>query len=150
MGKKILNKIKVTSLKIIKMPAGNIMRALNKNELRNWTFGEAYFSTVELGAIKAWKRHQKMTLNLVVPVGSVRFILFDDRSNSSSYGWFQQVELSKEHYCRLTIPPMIWMGFQGIYDGVSTLLNIANTQHQVDEVDRKEMKEIDFDWGLNL
>jgi dTDP-4-dehydrorhamnose 3,5-epimerase len=142
--------VMVTPLKIINVPGGDVLHAMKSSDPGYDGFGEAYFSTVELGATKAWKRHQKMTLNLVVPVGSVRFILFDDRSNASSYGWFQQVELSKEHYCRLTIPPMIWVGFQGIYDGVSTLLNIANIQHQVDEVDRKEMKEIEFDWELNL
>jgi dTDP-4-dehydrorhamnose 3,5-epimerase len=113
-------------------------------------FGEAYFSTIELGAIKAWKRHKKMTLNLVVPFGTIRFVLFDDRLGATSYGWFQQVELSKENFCRLTIPPMIWMGFQGIDDEVSTLLNIANIQHQLDEVDTKEIKEIDFNWRFNL
>ena len=35
MGKKLLDKIKVTPLKIKKLPAGNILYALNKNELKN-------------------------------------------------------------------------------------------------------------------
>ena len=79
MGKKILNKIKVTKLKIIKLPAGNIMRALRKNELRNWTFGEAYFSKVKFGKIKAWKFHTKMTLNLIVPLGKVKFVFYSKK-----------------------------------------------------------------------
>ena len=48
MGKKILKKIKITPLKIIKLSTGDIMRALNKNELKNnWNFGEAYFSFIK-------------------------------------------------------------------------------------------------------
>ena len=47
-------------------------------------FGEAYFSQVDKGAIKAWKRHKKMTLNLLVPVGEIKFVLFDDREASNT------------------------------------------------------------------
>ncbi len=35
-GKKILDNIKVSKLKIIKVPQGNIMKALNKSELKKW------------------------------------------------------------------------------------------------------------------
>ena len=47
MGKKLLDKIKVTPLKIIKLSAGDIMSVLNENELKNQTFGEAYFSKIK-------------------------------------------------------------------------------------------------------
>ena len=45
------------------------MRVLKKNELKNWTFGEAYFSKIKFNKIKAWKYHSKMMLNLAVPHG---------------------------------------------------------------------------------
>ena len=32
-------------------------------------FEEAYFSLIDKDAVKAWKRHKTMTLNLVVPLG---------------------------------------------------------------------------------
>jgi dTDP-4-dehydrorhamnose 3,5-epimerase len=108
-------------------------------------FGEAYFSEVNSNAIKAWKRHKEMTLNLVVPVGRIRFILFDDREESN--GIFQEVVISKENYCRLTVPPMIWMGFQGLSIGSSMLLNIADIKHNPTEVDRKKTEEIKFNWS---
>ena len=47
MGKKLLDKIKVTPLKIIKLSTGNIMRFLKKNELKNWTFEEAHFFKIQ-------------------------------------------------------------------------------------------------------
>ena len=61
-SKELLNKIKVKPLKIISLPAGNIMRALIKKDLKNGIFGEAYFSKIKFGKIKAWKYHLKMTL----------------------------------------------------------------------------------------
>jgi dTDP-4-dehydrorhamnose 3,5-epimerase len=108
-------------------------------------FGEAYFSQVDRGAIKAWKRHKKMTLNLVVPVGEIRFVLFDDREVSNTK--FQEVIISKDNYCRLTVPPMIWMGLQGLSDAGSMLLNIANIEHNPYEVDKRNIEQIEFNWN---
>ena len=78
------------------------MHAMKKSNVGYSGFGEAYFSQVESGVIKAWKRHHEMTLNLVVPVGAIHFVLYDDRHNSSTCSEFQQVTLSTENYYRLT------------------------------------------------
>ena len=110
-------------------------------------FGEAYFSQVDKGAVKAWKCHKKMTLNLIVPVGEVRFVLFDDREISNVQ--FQEIIISKNNYSRLTVPPMIWVGFQGLSDGGSMLLNIADIEHDPNEVDRKEIDKINYDWSIS-
>jgi dTDP-4-dehydrorhamnose 3,5-epimerase len=66
-------RIKKTDLKIILSEDGSVMHSLKSSEKDFKGFGESYFSTVNNGAIKAWKRHKKMTLNLTVPVGIVRF-----------------------------------------------------------------------------
>jgi dTDP-4-dehydrorhamnose 3,5-epimerase len=50
-------------------------------------------------------------------------------------------------YHRLTVPPMVWMGFKGIDKNTSILLNIASIENSVDEVDRKRLDEIEFDWS---
>ena len=77
MGKNILNKIKIKKLKKIKVLEGNIMHVLKKDELKNWSFKEAYFSKIKFNKVKAWKYHKKMTLNLVVPSGKVKFIFYN-------------------------------------------------------------------------
>ena len=43
---------------------------------------------------------------------------------------------------------MIWVGFQGLSDTNSLLLNIANFVHDPEEVDRKNINEIEFDWSI--
>jgi dTDP-4-dehydrorhamnose 3,5-epimerase len=43
---------------------------------------------------------------------------------------------------------MIWMGFQGLSSNGSMLLNIANIVHDPEEVDRKDINEIEFDWSV--
>jgi len=135
----------ITPLNIINTHGGDVMHAMKESSLGYAGFGEAYFSKVNNGAIKAWKRHKEMTLNLVVPLGRIRFVLFDDRNVLNKQ--FQELIISTEDYCRLTIPPMIWVGFQGLFDGGSMLLNIANIEHNPHEADKKNIEQIEFNWN---
>ena len=143
----MIKDIVVTHLDVIDTPSGNVMHGMKETSAGYAGFGEAYFSQVDKGAIKAWKRHKKMTLNLVVPVGKIKFVLFDDREVSNTQ--FQEVIISKDNYCRLTLPPMVWIGFQGLSNGRSMLLNIANIEHDPSEIDRLEIEKINYDWSIN-
>jgi dTDP-4-dehydrorhamnose 3,5-epimerase len=125
----------LTPLKIIPGPAGNILHVLKKAENSFKDFGEAYFSTVNSNVTKGWKKHARMTLNVVVPVGRIRFVLYDDRKESNTCGQFQAVELSTENYSRLTVPPGIWMAFTGMGEALNMLLNIADIPHDPTEAD---------------
>jgi len=137
-----------TPLKIIEISGGDVLHAMRASDHDFINFGEAYFSTIEYNAIKAWKRHHQMTLNLIVPTGAVRFIMYDDRVNSATSGNFQEIILSTNKYYRLSVPPMVWMGFQGVGQNINMLLNIADIEHDDNEVDRMELHAIDYDWGL--
>ena len=143
----MIKDVVITKLDIIGTLGGSVMHAMKESSTGYAGFGEAYFSQVDKGAIKAWKRHKKMTLNLVVPVGEIRFVLFDDREVSNTQ--FQEIIISKDNYCRLTVPPMVWMGFQGLSNDGSTLLNVANIEHAPGEVNRIKINEINFDWSID-
>ena len=134
--------------KIIDTLGGDVMHVLKNMDDSFVGFGEAYFSVVEFGVIKAWKRHHEMVMNLVVPVGEISLVFFDDREDSSSFRMFQEITLSRKNYARITVPPLLWVGFKGIGIGVNMLLNIASIPHNPDEVDTKKINEIKFDWGL--
>jgi dTDP-4-dehydrorhamnose 3,5-epimerase len=136
----------ITYLDVIDTPGGNVMHGMKKTSTGYVGFGEAYFSQINDGAIKAWKRHREMTLNLIVPVGKIKFVLFDD---TNSTGQFQEIIVSKSNYCRLTVPPMVWVGFQGLSSNGSVLLNIADIEHNPNEVDRLEIEKINYDWSIN-
>ncbi len=137
----LLNKVK-----IIDHPQGEILHAIKQSDMGFCGFGEAYFSLVHHGSIKAWKKHRQMTLNLIVPLGKIQFVIFDDRSQSSTNGVYQEVVLSLENYHRLTIPPEVWVGFCGIGKGPNMLLNIADLMHDPEEADRCEVDSIPYDW----
>ena len=136
----IINEVVLTPLKIIENPAGNILHAMKDSDQGYTGFGEAYFSTVNHGFVKGWKKHTKMTLNLVVPDGAILFVLFDGREGSETYGEIMEVELSQKNYQRLTVPPGIWMAFSGRSEGTNLLLNIASIQHDPAEAENLPLR----------
>ena len=138
----------VTPLKTIEVVGGDVQHAMKKSDPGYVGFGEAYFSIAESGFVKGWKKHKLMTLNLVVCAGKVRFVIYDDRKNISTENLFQEVTLSSKNYSRLTIPPGVWMGFQGIETKRNMLMNIADIEHSSDEVDRLNLDDIDFNWEM--
>lgn len=137
----------LTPLKRIKQPKGDVYHALKSIDEGFFGFGEAYFSTVNRGAIKGWKKHKAMTMNLIVPVGSVRFVLYDAREECSSNGQFMEITLSPDNYFRLTVPPDVWMAFQGTGSPLNLLLNIADITHDPAESYNISLNEIGYDWG---
>ena len=143
MGDVSLDDILVTPLKRIPTVGGDVLHALKKTDAGFDGFGEIYFSWVEQGAIKAWKYHKRMTLNLVVPVGEVSFVfhLTNQKNN------FRTENIGEERYVRLTVPPGIWFGFQGIASERSLLTNVADMAHDPDEVLGKKTSEIIYNWS---
>lgn len=132
-------------LKHISVPKGDIYHALKSTDEGYTGFGEAYFSQIESGEVKGWKRHNRMTLNIIVPVGKIRFVIFDDREGSKTFGQFQEVTLSPEdNYQRLTLAPGLWMAFQGIDNKTSMLMDIIPEPHDPTEASRKNLEEINF------
>ena len=72
--------VSLNKLKKIPNPKGDIFHALKSSEDSFSGFGEAYFSSIKETEIKGWKKHTKMTMNLIVPVGSIMFYIYDDGS----------------------------------------------------------------------
>lgn len=120
--------VMLTPLRRISNPKGDVLHAMKSTDPGFVAFGEAYFSTVIQGQVKGWKQHHRMTLNLVVPVGSVDFYLRD-----ASGGTPATVRLGEQNYQRLTVAPGIWMAFAGVSDGLNLLLNLADLAHDPDE-----------------
>jgi dTDP-4-dehydrorhamnose 3,5-epimerase len=131
----VIDGVIITPLKIITGAAGNVLHAMKQADEGYHGFGEAYFSTVNHAQAKGWKRHREMTLNIIVPSGEILFVLYDGRVQSSTAGQIQEVTLGPENYCRMTVPPGIWMGFKGISKDVNLLLNIASIPHDPAEAD---------------
>jgi dTDP-4-dehydrorhamnose 3,5-epimerase len=125
----------LTPLRTIPTPGGPVQHAMKATDRGFMGFGEAYFSTVEQGAIKAWKRHRRMWSNLIVPVGAIRLKIVDDHAHGTVGGTTLDLTLGSDNYQRLTLPPGLWFGFQGASPGLNLMLNLASIEHDPDEAE---------------
>ena len=128
----------LTPLKEIHNPKGNIYHAMKGSDDEFYGFGEVYFSSINKGEIKGWKKHTEMILNIVVPKGAIKFVIYDGNS-------FESVELSRKNYQRLTISNGLWLAFQGV-DKENILLNIANIEHNFTEAVNVDIGSLDYEW----
>ena len=131
--------IKIKALKQINVEGGNVLHALKASEEEFYGFEEAYFSTIEINKIKAWKRHLRMTMNLIVPVGEVQFNFYSQEKKLLS-----NTIIGERNYSRITVPPMTWFGFKGLASSTSYILNISNKFHDPSEVERKPLSFLNF------
>ena len=137
----ISDKIILTPLKKIHNSKGGIFHAMKKSDKGFSGFGEAYFSTVNNNEIKGWKKHTKMTLNLVVVTGEIEFVVYDYDGDS-----FFNVKLSKKNYQRLTVKPNLWLAFRGL-DNENMLLNLASIEHDPNESESMSLDSFNYNWN---
>lgn len=130
----------LTPLTQIYNPKGDIFHAMKKTSDGYEGFGEAYFSTINKGDIKNWRKHTKMTLNIIVPIGEIKFVAYDEQIKK-----FFSVKLSQNNFQRLTIKPGLWLAFKGLAD-FNMLLNISNIEHDTNETESKNLEEFKYEW----
>jgi dTDP-4-dehydrorhamnose 3,5-epimerase len=128
-------------LRIIPADGGPVLRFLRPDSplLPDFSggFGEIYFSEVEPGAIKAWKRHRRQTQLFAVPCGRVRIALYDGRSGSLTAGNVRERLLGRpDNYGLLRIPPGVWYGFAALGQEPALICNCADIPHDPDEGER--------------
>lgn len=146
----MIDGVVVTPLRQFVDERGKVMHMLRADSDVFQSFGEIYFSTVNPGAIKGWHIHREMTLNYAVPVGQIKFVLFDDRDGSPTRGQVQEIFLGPDAYNLVTVPPRVWNGFKGIGTVPALVANCATIPHDPGEIDRRDPFDpaIPYDWAI--
>lgn len=140
-----LNRVVLTPLRQIDVAGGPVYHGMKASDPGFAGFGEAYFSFIDSGAVKGWKRHNRMTLNFVVPIGDVGVTVYHEvTSQSRSY---RLCSHKPESYGRLTIPPGFWVAFGGLGNARSVMLNIASLAHNPHEADTVPITHFCWSWG---
>jgi dTDP-4-dehydrorhamnose 3,5-epimerase len=142
--------VEITPLRRIPDERGAVLHMLRSDSPQFERFGEIYFSMVYPDAVKAWHRHERMTLNYAVPVGMVKLVCYDDRADSSTAGNLMELFVGELNYVLVTIPPLVWNGFKGISAGPALVANCATEPHDPDEIVRKSpfSPDIGYDWAV--
>ncbi len=134
----MIEDVVIQELKQIIDERGKVMHMLRADSPFFIEFGEIYFSVVNSGAVKAWKRHLKMTQHFAVPVGKINLVLYDDRKDSASCGRVEVIEIGENNYCLVKIPPLVWYGFKGISTVPALIANVTDIPHNPDELERMD------------
>lgn len=128
----------LSNRKTIPVEGGHVYHFLKTTDPEFKTFGEAYFSKIEPGFVKGWKRHTKMHMNLTCICGSILFVFYDSDISISNQKP-KEVILSAENNQLLTVPPSPWFAFKGLGDSTSILCNISSIIHDENEVVRTSL-----------
>lgn len=146
----MIDGVVITPLKQIVDERGKVMHMLRSDSPNYFSFGEIYFSMIYPGAIKGWNFHRHMILNYAVPLGQIKFVLYDDRAGSETRGLIQEIFIGPENYCLVTVPPMIWSGFKGVGSDAAIVANCASIPHDPNEIERMDPFDprIQYDWDL--
>jgi dTDP-4-dehydrorhamnose 3,5-epimerase len=140
----MISGVLITPLKQIRDERGKIMHMLKRTDAHFAGFGEIYFSLVNPGAIKAWKKHLQMTLNLAVIHGEAKLVIHDERHQKT----LEFILGPEKNYSLITVPPGLWTGFTGLSAEPALLANCASLPHNPDEAVRKAADDpsIPYDW----
>jgi dTDP-4-dehydrorhamnose 3,5-epimerase len=143
--------VQINTRRIIPDDRGKIMHIMKLSDEQFNTFGEVYCSTVYPGVVKGWHMHKKMTLNYVVLKGNIKFVLYDDRTDSSTYKQIQEIIIGENQYVMVTVPPFVWNGFKGIGTEEAFVINFTDMPHDSEEIVRMDPHNndiIEYDWSL--
>jgi len=130
-----LDQIKFIKQQIIKVEGGNVFKIMTKSNYKEFSFQEAYFSSIDFNFVKGWKMQAKMKSNICVPIGKVKFTFV-----SEDYKKHKSFIIGENNYGLISIPPKIWYSFKGLSKKTSLILNISDREH-----DEKNIKKINLD-----
>ena len=146
---KVIDGVSLVKLKVIEDQRGAVLHMLRSDSQLFDEFGEIYFSQINPGIVKAWKRHQSMTQKITVPMGLVKFVVYDDRLESPTRGNVVEYTLGRpDSYNLLIIPPRLWYGFKGISREPSLVANCPNIPHDPGESENVSLEnfQLKYTW----
>ena len=103
-----------------------------------------YFSFVKSKAVKAWKLHRQMTLNLIVPIGNVRFVFINPNHPDQS----RIIEIGENNYSRITVPPKSGLAFRDYQTDKTWLLTLQISKHNSIESEKRQMDYFNYKWTI--
>lgn len=128
-------------LKIIDHPKGDIYKGLSIKDSDFRKFGEVYFSRINYGEVKGWKKHLSMTCSLISPEGEAKVVIYDESSKI-----FHSFQIGKKNYSKLVIHPNNWFAFKGLSKESALIMNFADIPHDPEEALNVSLDYFDYSW----
>ncbi len=147
----MIDGVKIKDLKINSDERGNLFEILRADDSLFLKFGQAYVTTSYPGVVKAWHMHKLQTDHMCLLKGRAKFVLYDGRESSPSFGEINEFFPTDWHRFLIQIPPGIYHGFKNIGADELMVLNIPTQPYNQLEPDEYRIdpydKRIPYDWS---
>lgn len=137
----MIGDVRVSPRRVTRDFRGDVMHFIRTSDDVFTEFGEVYFSKILVGQSKTWRRHRVAVSQLVVPIGTINILLFDDRTDSPSCGMSDKLTLGERDYQLITIPPLVWYAFENQGTETALIANCSSLSHDPSESDRREFSD---------
>jgi dTDP-4-dehydrorhamnose 3,5-epimerase len=87
------------------------------------------------GCISAWHVHLLTTDRIFVNQCQIKIVLYDARTDSSTYGRINEFRFGSARPALLVIPPGVWHGLQNLSKRASSVLNLVDRAYKYDDPD---------------
>ena len=106
-----------------------------------WGFSDepmvyAYEVTVRPAAIKGWILHEGYDDRLFLAAGTVKWVMYDDRSESPTRGLVSELYFDEHHRSLLRIPRGVWHAIQNVGDVDARMINFPTAPYDYESPDK--------------
>src|SRR3989338_1939308 len=137
----MIDGVLIQPLKRYEDEKGKVMRMVRCDDVFFKKFGEIYFSCVNPGHIKGWKKHLVQNQHFAVVNGMLKLVLFDDRKDSPTKGDVQELEFGEPNYMLVRVPANIWYAFTAAGREPAMIANCTDIPHDPKESVQKELND---------
>ena len=96
---------------------------------------QVHLNTTLKGRIRAWGLHQNSMDRLFLLSGLVKFVVFDGRMDSRTYGVINEIIVSDRSPGLLLIPPNLYHGWKNIGNTDALILNMPTNLYDYENPD---------------
>lgn len=140
----------IKPLKIFRDERGQVMHMLRCDDPLFKGFGEVYFSTVNVGVVKGWRKHKQMVQSYTIPQGNMKLVVYDDRPQSTTKGDIQEIIFGEDNYQLVQLPALVWYSFSPVGGKPAMIANCANIPHDPNESEQMKLDDprIPYRWTM--
>lgn len=100
---------------------------------------QVHLTTTLPGRQRAWGLHQRSTDRLFVVNGLVKFVAFDGRTGSPTYGCVNEVTVSEKNPGLLIVPPNLYHGWKNIGTTEAAIVNMPTAAYDYEAPDALDL-----------
>lgn len=100
---------------------------------------QVHLTTTLIGRVRAWGLHQLGSDRLFVVSGLVRFVVFDGRTQSPTFGKYAEYLVSERNPGLLTIAPHLYHGWKNIGATDAMVINMPDQMYNYDRPDALDL-----------